>query len=89
MNLNNEINSVTGLAVAFYPLTRNTYYRRIYKSFKDASVDLNNPEKKRVEYHMSPYAVTGLYGMNRTHVFKKISKLLKFVPHFRTQPHLN
>jgi glycosyltransferase domain-containing protein len=76
LNKNYEINSVTGLAVAFYPFANSIYFRRIYQTFKEASVSLDNPQK-RVEFHMSPYAMTSLWAMNRTHIFKKNIQVAK------------
>jgi glycosyltransferase domain-containing protein len=82
LNLNKHINTVTGLAVAFYPYANTLFFRRIYREFKNASVQLDDPIK-RVVHHMKPYAVTSLYGMNRTQVFRKnieVAKICSILP---------
>lgn len=82
LNNNETINSVNGMAVAFYPFAKRLYFRRIYKNFKDASIEFDDP-LKRVEAHMMPYAVTGLYGMHRTEIFKKnvdVAKICSSLP---------
>jgi glycosyltransferase domain-containing protein len=76
LNSNETITSVNGMAVAFYPFARRLYFRRIYTNFKDASIEHDDPVK-RVEAHMMPYAMTGLYGMHRTKVFKKNAEVAK------------
>lgn len=76
LTLDESINSVNGIAVAFYPFARRLYFRRIYKDFKDASIELDDPIK-RVEAHMTSYAITGLYGMHRTKIFKKNVEVAK------------
>jgi glycosyltransferase domain-containing protein len=82
LNLNKEINTTTGLAVAFYPYAKTLFFRRIYREFKNASVQLDDPIE-RVVHHMKPYAVTSLYGMNRTEVFRKnieVAKICSVLP---------
>lgn len=82
LNLNKEINTTTGLAVAFYPYAKKLFFRRIYREFKNASVQLDDPIE-RVVHHMKPYAVTSLYGMNRTQVFIKnieVAKICSVLP---------
>ena len=76
LNSNEMINSVNGMAVAFYPFAKRLYFRRVYTNFKDASIEFDDPVK-RVEAHMMPYAVTGLYGMHRTKIFKKNVEVAK------------
>jgi glycosyltransferase domain-containing protein len=82
LNSNETVKSVNGIAVAFYPFTKHLYFRRIYKNFRDASIEFDDPVK-RVEKHMMPYAVTGLYGMHRTEIFKKnveVAKICSSLP---------
>ena len=82
LNLNRHINTAAGLAVAFYPYANTLFFRRIYREFKDASVQLDDPIE-RVVHHMKPYAVTSLYGMNRTQVFRKnieVAKIWSVLP---------
>ena len=82
LNLNKEINTAAGLAVAFYPYANTLFFRRIYREFINASVLLDDPIE-RVVHHMKPYAVTSLYGMNRTQVFRKnieVARICSILP---------